>query len=509
MQINRGNRAKLNIAATLLRQVLATVCGIVIPRVMIGAFGSVIYGATTSIAQFLSYIALLEGGIGSVARGALYSPLAEKNDQKVSNVLGAIRKFFKTVGLLFAVYTLILAVFYYDIADIRVFDRKYTFFLVVAISLSTFFNYMVGLSNLTLLNADQKQYLSEGTVTATNVFNTLCIVLLATGGADVLTVKLVSSLVFIVRPVVYACYVKKHYRLPKAHRDDAVLDQKWVGLGQHIAYFLHTNTDVVLLTVFADLKTVAVYSVYRLVATSMWNIAGAFSGGMEAAFGEMIAKAEQKALQKAYGYYKTLLTLVSAALFSAAIVLIVPFIRLYTAGVSDANYIRPVFGAIVLLSEAINCLVLPCSGLPVSANQLRQSRWGSYSEAAINIVLSMILIRWDPLLGVAIGTLAATVFKGVYYIRYSAKHILRCSVRKQLIRYIATILLIAATGGGGMALMMQVEMRGFLSWALWGVAVFFVTGTLALLFSRIVYPGEFGEAMHRIAVKLHLKKDGR
>lgn len=507
MQNNRASRAKLNIAMTFLRQLLATVCGIVIPRVMIGAFGSTVYGATTSIAQFLSYIALLEGGIGSVARGALYGPLAEKDDQKISNVLGAIKRFFRNIGVMFAVYTLLLAVFYYDLADIQAFGRGYTFGLVLAISLSTFANYMVGLPNLTLLNADQKQYLSELTVALTNLLNTACIILLATSGADVLTVKLVSSIVFIVRPVVYAYYVKKNYKLLKPQEDREALSQKWAGFGQHIAYFLHTNTDIVLLTLLADLKIVAVYSVYRLVATSLWNIAGSFSGGMEAAFGEMIARSEQDRLCRSYGYYQALLTLVSVTLFSAAIALIVPFIRLYTAGVTDADYIHPLFGVLVLLSEGINCLVLPCSGLPIAANQLKRSRWGSYCEALINISLSLVLIWWDPLLGVAIGTLAATIFKGVFYIRYSALHILRCNVWKLLLRFFSTVLAIVAIGAVGMLLLQKVAISNFILWGMWGVAVFFAAAILALVFCRVMYPSEFGEVLHTLARKLHLKKD--
>ena len=498
---SRASRAKLNIITTLIRQLMATICGIVIPWVMISAFGSTVYGATTSIAQFLSYIALLEGGIGSVARGALYGPLAEQNNQKISNVLGAIKRFFRTVGILFAVYTLVLAVFYHDIANIQDFDRKYTFLLVISISLSTFFNYMVGLSNLTLLNANQKQYLSEITVTVTNALNTVCIVLLATGGADVLSVKLVSSLVFIVRPVVYAYYVRKHYHLPRPQRDDEALNQKWAGMGQHVAYFLHTNTDIVLLTIFADLKIVAVYSVYRLVATSLWNIGSAFSGGMEAAFGEMIAQKEQEALHKAYGYYRALLTLVSVALFSAAIALIVPFIRIYTKDVSDANYIQPLFAVFILLSEGINTLVLPSSGLPIAANKLKDSRWGSYCEAIINIVLSMILIWWNPLLGVAIGTLVATVFKGIYYICYSEKHILHRKAAKRLIQYFASIAVIVCFGSGGMLLLQKVTISGYLTWIVYGIGVFAAALLISVLFCRIAYPKQFGEVLHRLTKK--------
>jgi len=490
MAKSRAQKAKLNILTTLLRQLMATVCGIVIPRAMIGAFGSAVYGATTSIAQFLSYISLLEGGIGRVARGALYGPLAEGNTEKISRVYHAVKAFFKKVGLLFAVYTVALAFVYHDLANAEELSRITTFLLVMAISLSTFANYMMGIANLTLLNADQRQYLPNLTITVTNLLNTAMIVLLAAFRADVVVVKLVSSFVFIARPVVYSCYVKKHYRLPKVDKDPGALNQKWTGMGQHIAYFLHTNTDIVLLTLFANLKVVAVYSVYRLVATSIWNIASAFSGGMEAAFGEMIAKKEQAALRAAYSRYKFMLTVVSIMLFGTAAVMLLPFVRLYTAGITDANYIQPLFGVLLVLAEAVNCIVLPCSSLPVSANRLKQTKWGAYCEAAINIGLSLALIRWNPLLGVAIGTLTATLFKGVYYICDTAKHVLKCSAVGMLLRFFVTVLLIAALGAAGIRLFAEVTMANFFIWAVWGAGVFCAVSVAALAFCALLFSAD-------------------
>ena len=76
---NRKIRAKKNILTSLVSQLVVLVCGIVVPRLMIGEFGSEAYGATTSITQFLAYITLLEGGIGGVARAVLYKPLAQKD----------------------------------------------------------------------------------------------------------------------------------------------------------------------------------------------------------------------------------------------------------------------------------------------------------------------------------------------------------------------------------------------------------------------------------------------
>ena len=127
----RVRTAKVNIITTLAHQLVSTLCGLFIPWIMINVFCSVAYGATTSIAGFLAYIALLEGGIGRVARGALYKPLADGDEENISRVYLATRRFFSIVGLLFAGYAVVLAFVYYDIADIAIFSRQYIIALVL------------------------------------------------------------------------------------------------------------------------------------------------------------------------------------------------------------------------------------------------------------------------------------------------------------------------------------------------------------------------------------------
>ena len=126
----RMHTAKKNAVSTLAHQLITTLCGLVIPWVMIDTFGSAAYGATTSIAQFLSYITLFEGGIGRVARGALYKPLAEQDHEKISGLYMAVKRFFTGIGLAFAGYAVVLALVYHNIAEVAIFDWKYTFWLV-------------------------------------------------------------------------------------------------------------------------------------------------------------------------------------------------------------------------------------------------------------------------------------------------------------------------------------------------------------------------------------------
>ena len=128
---NRTHYAKLNIYITLICQILTMICGILIPRVIITTFGSELYGATSSITQFLSYITLLEGGICGVARAALYKPLADSNDALIGQILNEIQRFFRILGFVFLAYVLVLASTFKAISHLESYDWISTFLLVI------------------------------------------------------------------------------------------------------------------------------------------------------------------------------------------------------------------------------------------------------------------------------------------------------------------------------------------------------------------------------------------
>ena len=485
---HRQTRAKINAATMLANQLVATVCGMLIPWIMIDTFGSEAYGATTSIAQFLSYISLLEGGIGRAARGELYKPLAQRDTESISRVYLAVKHFFNTIGTAFLCYAFVLALCFYDIADVAAFSRDYIFWLVIVMTVGKFAEFMGGYSQITLFNADQRQYVSNLTVIGTSLLNVLLVVILARSGCDLLWVKLGSSLIFVIKPVIYAIYLKKHYTIIKT-KERAKLTNQWTAIGQHIAYFIQNNISVFALTVFADLKAVAVYSVYHLISYSLRNVVTSFGSGMEAMFGDMIAKNETEELLKAYNRYKLILTVLTLTLFGTALVLILPFVKLYTAGVTDADYYQPLFAGILLLSDALYCVTLPCYNLPIAAGKLKESRAGAYGEALISVVVSIVLVFWNPLLGVGIGLLVAMLFKGVYLIIFSAKHILRTHLWRLLRDFFGTTTMLVVMAFGGIWISEYLAIENYISWALHGVGFVGIMGAVAILVGNVQHPG--------------------
>ena len=495
----RKHRAKLNIVFSLLRQFVVLICGLIVPRLLLATFGSEAYGATTSIANFLSYITLLEGGIGGVARAALYKPLAEDDTRTVSIIVAEIKRFFRVIGYVYLAYVIVLAFSYKFIADVQVFDYASTVLLVLAISISTFAQYFIGISYSILLQAAQRSYDADIVNIITTILNTILIVILVFAGSNLILVKFISSCVFVLRPVCMWLIVKKDFDLDyKIKSDQVYLTQKWDGLAQHIAYFLNSNTDIAVLTIFYSLTSVSVYSVYNMVVAQIKSFASSFSTGMEALFGDMIARNEQEELHRAFDYYDMLISYVSTIVFSVTLVMIVPFVEIYTRGIDDANYIDPLFALMLTLSCIVASLMTPYHNITIAAGHFRQTQVAAYGEAIINLALSIGLVRKFGLVGVAIGTLVAAVFRFTYYVFYLRTHIFNRPTRKCVKREVINGSLIVAVYLIGEAIVSRWNFSGYMAWIICAIIV----TTLAIILITGINTVFYKEFMQKVMRRL-------
>lgn len=485
---NREKRARSNIIFTLAGQLVTIACGLIVPRLLIGQFGSEAYGATASIAQFLAYISLLDGGVSGVARAALYKPLAMQDGSKIRAILLQIRKFFRIIALIFLVYMLVLACIYKQISNVQSLDWITTFVLVIVIGVSIFMEYFLGISYSILINAAQKTYVIQIISIVTTVINTALVMVLVFADCSLIVVKLISSLVFICRPVAMWLYVKKTFDLSGGGGSDAgdltedPLKQKWTGLAQHIAYVLHSNTDVVVLTLFSSLDLVAVYSVYQMVISGVERIAHSFSSGMEALFGELLARKEFDELNKTFDRYESLISFVAGTLFSVTAVMMIPFVRLYTSDINDVNYIYPAFGLVLVIASYLFCIRLPYHAMVIASGSFKQTRVAAYGEASINALLSVILVIKFGLLGAAIGTVVAVAFRMLCYVFYLKDNVFGRRVFKFVLRFLLDALSFVISVVLGSLIAGMFDMSGFIRWCICAAAVTAVAAVVNYLF---------------------------
>lgn len=498
---NRSYYAKLNIYITLLCQVLTMVCGIIVPRILITSFGSELYGATSSITQFLAYITLLEGGICGVARAALYKPLANNDFDRVNKILTEIKKFFRQLGAVFFIYVIVLACSFKSISNLSSYDWISTFLLVVVISISTFAQYFIGISYSVLLQAAQRTYITNIINIIGTIINTILVIVLAKFGCSLIIVKFASGCIFAIRPIALWLYARKLFPINDVKSEDVILKDKWIALGQHIAFFLHSHTDIAVLTILANLKLVAVYSVYNMVISAIQNLMSSFSTGMESLFGDMYAKEENELLKQAFSTYETMLSIVSIILFSTTATMIVPFVRIYTLGVEDTNYIYPIFGLLLTIAACLFALRTPYHSLIIAAGHFRQTNVAAYGEAIINIILSVTLVYKFGLIGVAIGTVAATFFRFVFYVIYLSKYIIQRSVICFIKRLCVNAILFTGIVVGGSSALRSYTITHYLAWGFSSLGVFIAACLLVIGTNFLLYKNDC-----KMIIKRFIKK---
>ena len=250
-----------NTISSIVFQVTAVICGFVLPRLILEHFGSEVNGLVSSITQFLQIIAFLELGIGAVVQSSLYKPLAEKDNIKISEIVVSANKFFKKLAIILGIYIFILIIFFPYISK-NEFSWLYTATLIIAISISSFAQYYFGVVDRLLLTADQHGYIQFNAQTITLILNTIACVVLINMDASIQVVKLATSIIFLGRPLCLRLYVNKHYIIDRNITYSVEpIKQKWNGIAQHVAAIAMDNVPVIVLTIFATLTDVSIYSV--------------------------------------------------------------------------------------------------------------------------------------------------------------------------------------------------------------------------------------------------------
>ena len=491
----RSRKAIYNITTNLILQVIIILYGFVVPKIIITKYGSNVNGLVSSITQFLAYITLLESGFGPVIKSVLYKPIARNDNETIGKILKTAEKFFRRVSYVFILYIIILC-FLYPLLVNNNFDNLYTISLIIIISISIFFEYYFGMTYRLFLQAEQKTYVISIIQIITYILSIIFIVVLARFNVSIQIIKLVSGIIFVLRPILQNVYVKRKYNIKFDKKDDNYkLQQKWDGLAQHIASVIHNNTDITVLTIFSTLSEVSVYSVYYLVVKGIKSIIQAFTSGMGATFGDMIAKNENINLNTKFQMYEVVYFTICTIVFTCTMILIVPFISVYTKNITDANYIREVFGYLIVISEYVWAIRLPYVLITYAAGHFKETRIGAWVEAIVNIIISVILVNKYGIVGICIGTIIAMTIRTIEFIYHTNKYILTRNIMFSIKKIIFIIgesvicILLSKT-------IFLVDNTSYINWILNAFIIFITCSLVTFLINYFVYKKEIVMALN-------------
>lgn len=496
----RQKRLLYNTVSSLIFQLTTIICGFILPRLILNAFGSEVNGLINSIAQFLGVISFLELGVGAVVQSALYKPLAEKNQEHISKIISSANKFFTRLGQILLIYVIVLVIVYPQFAG-KNFDFSYKATLIVAISISSFAQYFFGIVNRLLLTADQRGYIQYNAQTLAVVCNTVACFILIRVGCSIQIVKLTTSFIYLLQPFLIYLYVQHNYSIDrKIKYTKEPIPQKWNGIAQHVAAVILDGTDTIVLTLFATLADVSIYSVYLLVVKGVKQLFMSMTNGITSLIGELWAKQEIKELNKTFSWTEWVIHTGTTFVFGLTAILIVPFVRVYTLDIHDANYIQPLFAALIVAANAGHCLRLPYNIIILAAGHYKQTQNNYIIAAILNIVVSVVTVKVWGLIGVAIGTLVAMGYQTVWMAVYDSKNLTKWPLRnfaKQIFVDGLTVVI-----GYFATKMIAMPEATYVEWVFLAVKTAIIWVVIVGVLNMVFYRDKMQRMIHKICAKV-------
>jgi membrane protease YdiL (CAAX protease family) len=163
-----------------------------------------------------------------------------------------------------------------------------------------------------------------------------------------------------------------------------------------------------------------------------------------------------------------------------------PFIRIYTSGVTDINYNVPLIGFLFVLNGLLYNLKTPQGMLVISAGLFRETRLQTTIQGAIAVILGLALAPFLGIYGVLIASILSNLYRDIDLLFFIPKNVTKLPIKntaKRMLRVAISVVVIWIP-----FLFINVSSYGYLQWAinaaLVGVYSCLVVIAMSYLFDR-------------------------
>lgn len=421
--MSRTKKFVSNAVSSFLLQIIILISGLIIPILMIKTYGSEINGLISSITQFVSYFTLVEAGLASASIYALFKPLADRDNKAISGIVSATRIFYFKSGYFFVALVVGCSLFYPYFIKTESLSSLQVGMLVLVLGCSGVLNFFVMAKYRALVTADQKLYIINYLSIISVVVNTVIIVVLTRMDVNIVMLRTVALLSVFIPPIALHFYIKRYYYNVnfEASPNNQALNKRWDALILQTLGLVHTSAPIILATIFTSLSQVSVYTIYAMVVLGVRRIITVFSAGGFASFGELIALGDLGNFRKIYNHYEFMLYSIITLFYSATMVLLLPFIKLYTRGITDVNYYRPTIAFLFVLNALLYSIKSPQGTLITSAGLFKETKYQSLTQALIAIIIGAVLASFAGLKGILIGLILSNLYRDIDLIIFMPK----------------------------------------------------------------------------------------
>lgn len=474
-----------NIYVSILTQIIITILGFISRKVFIDSLGTEYLGINGLLTNVLSMLSLVESGIGTSIVYNLYKPLANKDEPRI---IALVQLYKKLYGMLAAII-FGLSLTLYPFLDVLMKDGNSISYINIIYFIFVFKNIISYLNahKWSLINADQKGYILVKYNLLFNIIITISKIIILIITNNYILYLLVEIGVFVIQnlwngKIVNERYAyiktKKKYVVENDTKNNLITNVKalfWHNMGSYCVF----GTDNILISAFISVRAVGLYSNYTMIIEQLASLLTPILNGIGASVGNLIAT-ESK--DKSYEVF-TVIYLINFWIYGVSSIflynLLEPFINWW---LGTGLLLDKLTFIIILINFYITGMRKSILTFKSKAGIFNNDKYVPIIESIINLVCSVILVKYYGLAGIFMGTTISTVVLPLWVqAKLVYNKIFEKSVKKYFKKYFLYLGVILSIGGITTILCNMIKFNGFISLVFKGIICVTVPNIILVL----------------------------
>ncbi|MFC4320706.1 lipopolysaccharide biosynthesis protein [Litchfieldia salsa] len=407
----RTKNSIINISAGLGNQLIITLLSFVSRTVFINSLGIEYLGINGLLTNIFAMLALAEAGIGSSIMYSLYKPVAENDQQKI-NVL---MKLYRNAYLAIAIVILVLGLTLLPFLDLFIRDTSadninviYIIFLI-----NTVIPYLY-LHKNSFLNVSQKGYIVTAVYSVSSIVSTVLKIAILYYTQNYILFLLIESVITITTTIILASIVNRMYpflknkvveKLDIETKQNIMRNVKAIVM-QNIGVFLVFGTDNIIISSFISVAAVGLYSNYVMLIDICRTFINQIFNNIYHSVANLVAKENKEKIYNIYKVYYFLNFWLYSFFTIALAVLIEPFILLWLGKEYLMGQAVLIVLMIIFYERGMRNAI---TTVKTTAGIFHEDRYAPLCQAAVNLIISIILVKQIGIVGVFIGTMVSSL----------------------------------------------------------------------------------------------------
>lgn len=415
--MGRVKQAEKNIFFGYISNIIILLLGFWQKSVFIRTLGRTLLGVNGLYTNILGMLSLAELGIGTAINYSLYKPVAQGDREKIKSYMRLYKRAYLIIAGVVACVGLALTPFLpYLIAaekrggvSVRELMIYYLIFLFNTVS-SYFVAYKYSLAN-----AEQKNYIQTTITTITKLVTVVfqIIVLLLT--KNFLLYLLMQAAIELLQKIAVNAYFNRLYpylrerKVEKLEKEEmnTVATKTKAMLFHKIGDVARLSTDYIIITYFLNVDLVGVVGNYTDVITYAANFINIIFNSIVSGLGNLVATESGEKQYRIFKVYNFVACWLYGYAFTGFFLLLTPFVT--GIWLDETWELGQVVLILILVDFYLKGGRTVLVNFKIAAGVVEKDKYLALIQGGVNLVISIVGIKWIGLAGVYVGTVVSGI----------------------------------------------------------------------------------------------------